>query len=68
MALVSDGRQIFAARSSEELDEVISTGQAFYGISPGRVWADTAADLAHLPTQERREGIHITEDDDEELS
>jgi DNA-binding transcriptional MerR regulator len=68
MALVSDGRQIFAARSGEELDEVLSRGQAFFGISPGRVWADTAADLAHLPTQERREGIHITEDDDEELS
>jgi hypothetical protein len=29
--------------------DVLSHGQAVFGIAVGRVWADTEGDLAHLP-------------------
>jgi hypothetical protein len=29
--------------------DVLSNGQAVFGIAVGRVWADTEGDLAHLP-------------------
>ena len=49
VTLMSDGRRIFACHSGEEVVDVLSHGQAVFGIAVGRVWADTEGDLAHLP-------------------
>jgi hypothetical protein len=46
---MSDGNRIYACHSNEEVVDVLSHGQAVFGIAVGRVWADTEGDLAHLP-------------------
>jgi DNA-binding transcriptional MerR regulator len=53
VTLMSDGRRIYACRSGEEVVDVLSHGQAVFGIAVGRVWADTEGDLAHLAGDER---------------
>jgi hypothetical protein len=49
VTLMSDGNRIYACHSGEEVVDVLSHGQAVFGIAVGRVWADTEGDLAHLP-------------------
>jgi DNA-binding transcriptional MerR regulator len=49
VTLMSDGDRIYACHSNEEVVDVLSHGQAVFGIAVGRVWADTEGDLAHLP-------------------
>ncbi|HEV8424427.1 MAG TPA: MerR family transcriptional regulator [Actinomycetes bacterium] len=49
VTLMSDGHRIYACHSGEEIVDVLSHGQAVFGIAVGRVWADTEGDLAHLP-------------------
>jgi DNA-binding transcriptional MerR regulator len=49
ITLMSDGNRIYACHSNEEVVDVLSNGQAVFGIAVGRVWADTEGDLAHLP-------------------
>jgi DNA-binding transcriptional MerR regulator len=49
VTLMSDGKRIYACHSNEEVVDVLSHGQAVFGIAVGRVWADTEGDLAHLP-------------------
>jgi DNA-binding transcriptional MerR regulator len=49
VTLMSDGSRIYACHSNEEVVDVLSHGQAVFGIAVGRVWADTEGDLAHLP-------------------
>jgi DNA-binding transcriptional MerR regulator len=49
VTLMSDGNRIYACHSGEEVVDVLSNGQAVFGIAVGRVWADTEGDLAHLP-------------------
>jgi DNA-binding transcriptional MerR regulator len=49
VTLMSDGNRIYACHSNEEVVDVLSNGQAVFGIAVGRVWADTEGDLAHLP-------------------
>ena len=49
ITLMSDGDRIYACHSNEEVVDVLSNGQAVFGIAVGRVWADTEGDLAHLP-------------------
>jgi DNA-binding transcriptional MerR regulator len=49
VTLMSDGKRIYACHSNEEVVDVLSNGQAVFGIAVGRVWADTEGDLAHLP-------------------
>jgi DNA-binding transcriptional MerR regulator len=49
ITLMSDGNRIYACHSNEEVVDVLSHGQAVFGIAVGRVWADTEGDLAHLP-------------------
>jgi DNA-binding transcriptional MerR regulator len=49
VTLISDGQRIYSCRSGEEVIDVLSHGQAVFGIAVGRVWADTEGDLAHLP-------------------
>ena len=53
VTLMSDGHRIYACRSGEEVVDVLSQGQAVFGIAVGRVWADTEGDLAHLSADER---------------
>ncbi|HYT25629.1 MAG TPA: MerR family transcriptional regulator [Actinomycetota bacterium] len=53
VTLISDGRRIYACHSGEEVIDVLSHGQAVFGIAVGRVWADTEGDVARLPTDER---------------
>jgi len=52
VTLMSDGERIYACHSGEEVVDVLSHGQAVFGISVGRVWADTEGDLSHLPSPE----------------
>jgi DNA-binding transcriptional MerR regulator len=52
VTLMSDGNRIYACHSNEEVVDVLSHGQAVFGIAVGRVWADTEGDLAHLPGDE----------------
>jgi DNA-binding transcriptional MerR regulator len=47
--LMSDGEHIYACHSGEEVIDVLNHGQAVFGIAVGRVWADTAGDVATLP-------------------
>jgi DNA-binding transcriptional MerR regulator len=49
VTLMSDGNRIYACHSNEEVVDVLSHGQAVFGIAVGRVWADTEGDLAQLP-------------------
>jgi DNA-binding transcriptional MerR regulator len=49
VTLMSDGNRIYACHSGEEVVDVLSNGQAVFGIAVGRVWADTEGDLEHLP-------------------
>ena len=49
ITLMSDGNRIYACHSNEEVVDVLSNGQAVFGIAVGRVWADTEGDLEHLP-------------------
>jgi DNA-binding transcriptional MerR regulator len=49
VTLMSDGNRIYACHSNQEVVDVLSHGQAVFGIAVGRVWADTEGDLAHLP-------------------
>ena len=49
VTLMSDGNRIYACHSNEEVVDVLSHGQAVFGIAVGGVWADTEGDLAHLP-------------------
>jgi DNA-binding transcriptional MerR regulator len=49
VTLMSDGNRIYACHSNEEVVDVLSHGQAVFGIAVGKVWADTEGDLAHLP-------------------
>jgi DNA-binding transcriptional MerR regulator len=49
VTLMSDGHRIYACHSGEEVVDVLSHGQAVFGIAVGRVWADTEGDLQHLP-------------------
>jgi DNA-binding transcriptional MerR regulator len=53
VTLMSDGHRIYACHSGEEVIDVLSRGQAVFGIAVGPVWADTAGDLAHLSADER---------------
>jgi DNA-binding transcriptional MerR regulator len=53
ITLMSDGHRIYACRSGEEVVDVLSQGQAVFGIAVGRVWADTEGDLAHLSADKR---------------
>jgi hypothetical protein len=46
VTLLSDGHRIDACRSGEEVVDVLSRGQAVFGIAVGPVWADTERDLA----------------------
>ena len=52
VTLMSDGHRIYACHSGEEVIDVLSQGQAVFGIAVGRVWADTEGDVAHLPLEE----------------
>jgi DNA-binding transcriptional MerR regulator len=52
VTLMSDGNRIYACHSGEEVVDVLSHGQAVFGIAVGRVWADTEGDLAHLPGEQ----------------
>jgi DNA-binding transcriptional MerR regulator len=54
LTLMSDGNRIYACRSAEEVVDVLSNGQAVFGIAVGRVLAETEEDLAHLPANESR--------------
>jgi DNA-binding transcriptional MerR regulator len=56
VTLISDGNRIYACHSGEEVVDVLSHGQAVFGIAVGRVWADTEGDLAHLPGEEPAAG------------
>ncbi len=49
ITLMSDGKRIYACYSGEEVIDVLSHGQAVFGIAVGRVWADTEGDVATLP-------------------
>ena len=49
VTLMSDGERIYACHSGEEVIDVLSHGQAVFGIAVGRVWADTEGDVATLP-------------------
>ena len=49
ITLMSDGEPIYACHSGEEVIDVLANGQAVFGIAVGRVWADTAGDVATLP-------------------
>jgi DNA-binding transcriptional MerR regulator len=53
VTLMSDGKHIYACHSGEEVIDVLSHGQAVFGIAVGRVWADTEGDIAHLPAEDR---------------
>ena len=53
VTLISDGRRIYACSSGEEVIDVLSGGQAVFGIAVGRVIADTEGDVAHLPSEEQ---------------
>jgi DNA-binding transcriptional MerR regulator len=55
VTLISDGQHIYSCRSGEEVIDVLSHGQAVFGIAVGRVWADTEGDVAHLPLEEAPE-------------
>jgi DNA-binding transcriptional MerR regulator len=57
ITLMSDGNRIYACHSNEEVVDVLSHGQAIFGIGLGRVWADTEGDLAHLPPTEGEDGL-----------
>jgi DNA-binding transcriptional MerR regulator len=52
LTLMSDGQRIYAARSGGEVIDVLSHGQAVFGIAIGRAWSDTENDIAHLPAKE----------------
>src|SRR6266542_3844514 len=49
ITLMSDGERIYACHSGEEVIDVLSHGQAVFGIAVGRVWADTEGELATMP-------------------
>ena len=51
LTLMSDGNRIYVCHSNEEVIDVLSNGQAVFGIAVGRVLADTEGDLAHLPSR-----------------
>jgi len=53
VTLISDGKRIYACHSGEEVIDVLSNGQAVFGIAVGRVWSDTEGDVAHLPADEQ---------------
>jgi DNA-binding transcriptional MerR regulator len=53
VTLLSDGKRIYACRSGEEVIDVLSNGQAVFGIAIGRVIEDTQGDVAHLPVEDR---------------
>jgi DNA-binding transcriptional MerR regulator len=57
VTLISDGQHIYACHSGEEVIDVLSHGQAVFGIAVGRVWADTEGDVAHLPLEEATEAV-----------
>src|ERR671937_2366477 len=52
VTLMSDGHRIYACHSGEEVVDVLSHGQAVFGIAVGRVSADTEGDGSHLPGEE----------------
>jgi DNA-binding transcriptional MerR regulator len=54
ITLISDGKRIYACHSGEEVIDVLSYGQAVFGIAIGRVWADTEGDVAALPAADHR--------------
>ena len=66
---MSDGNRIYACHSNEEVVDVLSHGQAVFGIAVGRVWADTEGDLSHLAPAQATVGTAVgqvwvdTEDD-----
>jgi DNA-binding transcriptional MerR regulator len=49
ITLMSDGKRIYACHSGEEIINLLSGGQAVFGIAIGRVWTDTEGDITHLP-------------------
>src|SRR6266540_2849673 len=53
ITLISNGKRIYACHSGEEIIDVLSHGQAVFGIAVGRVWSDTEGDVAHLPADEQ---------------
>jgi DNA-binding transcriptional MerR regulator len=53
VTLMSDGQRIYACHSGEEVIDVLSNGQAVFGIAVGRVISDTEGDVAHLPSEEQ---------------
>jgi DNA-binding transcriptional MerR regulator len=64
VTLMSDGKRIYACHSNEEVVDVLSHGQAVFGIAVGRVWADTEGDLAHLPGDIAVEQVRTDTEDD----
>src|SRR6266508_3820889 len=55
ITLMSDGERIYACHSGEEVIDVLSHGQAVFGIAVGRVWADTEGELATMPADNANE-------------
>jgi DNA-binding transcriptional MerR regulator len=64
ITLMSDGNRIYACHSNEEVVDVLSHGQAVFGIAVGRVWADTEGDLTHLPGDIAVEQVRADTEDD----
>jgi DNA-binding transcriptional MerR regulator len=65
VTLISDGQRIYACHSGEEVIDVLSHGQAVFGIAVGRVWADTEGDVAHLPVEKAPETRPPAQDEPE---
>jgi len=59
VTLISDGQRIYACSSGEEVIDVLSNGQAVFGIAVGRVISDTEGDVAHLPSDEQVEAGQV---------
>jgi len=58
VTLMSDGQEIYACHSNDEIVNVVRKGQGVFGIAVGAVWDATRGDVAHLPDdqQEREQG------------
>jgi DNA-binding transcriptional MerR regulator len=51
ITLMGDGERVYVCYSKKEVVDVLSKGQAVFGIALGPVLADTEGDLAHLPSR-----------------
>jgi DNA-binding transcriptional MerR regulator len=64
VTLMSDGESIYEATSPDEVVDLLASGQGVFGVGLGRLWQETAGELAELTAVRAEDGLIAGTDDE----